>query len=216
MISSLISASQFLLEGINCGPGHPKNATTTGQWAIGRAGSGLENIKPLVGREPRRALADLDHPAIRGEADVNDDLRIHNVPVFLPGLETGGLLDCACSASPPFGVDRAHRLELRTCIGAGWPFGLAAIIAGVLGLCVLRHCLEARFGPTFGVGKLPPCVRQIERHARSEKRIGGGDYLLPPDTERLQAKRSPIVRLEPQRYACGQHRPRKLVRAFQS
>lgn len=68
----------------------------------------------------------------------------------------------ACSASPPFGVDRAHRLELRTCIGAGWPFGLAAIIVGVLGLCVLRHCLEARFGPTFGVGKLPPCVRQID------------------------------------------------------
>lgn len=36
MISSLMPASQlqrhsFLLEGINCGPGQPKNATTTGQ-----------------------------------------------------------------------------------------------------------------------------------------------------------------------------------------
>lgn len=162
MISSLISASQFLLEGINCGPGHPKNATTTGQWAIGRAGSGLENIKPLVGREPRRALADLDHPAIRGEADVNDDLRIHNVPVFFARSRDRWAPRLWRVQLRPFGVDLAHRLELRTCIGAGWPFGLAAIIARVLGLCVLRHCLEARFGPTFGVGKLPPCVRQID------------------------------------------------------
>ncbi|MCK1698272.1 hypothetical protein IVA84_32030 [Bradyrhizobium sp. 144] len=134
MISSLMPASQFLLEGINCGPGHSKNATTTGQWAIGRAGSGLENIKPLVGREPRRALADLDHPAIRGEADVNDDLRTHIVPVFLPGLETGGLLDCGVFSFGPFGGTSRSDLNFAPALVPGGPFGLAAIIASVLGL----------------------------------------------------------------------------------
>ncbi len=80
----------FLLEDINRSPAQPKNPAATSERPISRAGTGVEDIKPLVWRELGRTLADLYHPPVRGEADVDDDLlRVHTFPILVTLSITG-------------------------------------------------------------------------------------------------------------------------------
>lgn len=74
----------FLLEDIDRSPAQPKNPAAPSKRPISRAGMGIEDIKPLVWCELGRTLADLYHPPVRGEADVDDDfLRVHTIPILV-------------------------------------------------------------------------------------------------------------------------------------